>query len=264
MTPTIGDVQLLPPEPDPGGDTKDRPHVLLTHARTPSETLTFAYATTQQTDAAPVPLRPGAAPPAPAPHVVVDPQRPGTATTSFRHRSYVLLNRLFSVGPEGQGPRIGRVVDELTAMRAGLPGALGIGTGGGPVGAPPGSKRGLVVEFHRHVTDLNGARLGVVVMDPAFSARARIVTVVPLYDAAVFEPLAGEVTFAVAGGDEWLRALGMAHAFAAVGDIFGAWWQTRVSRPLPAYLPDDAMRRVDVALCAHFDLPASVPRAQPV
>lgn len=192
MTPTIGDVQLLPPEPDPDGDDKERPHVLLTHARTPSDTITLAYATTRATDAVPAAARPGMVPPLPAPHVIVDPRRPGTATTGFRQRSYVLLNRLFSTGLDGQGRHVGRVVDELGAMRAGLPGALGIGTGSGREGPYPGSMRGLVVEFQRHVTEMNGARLGVVVTDPTYATRARIVTLVPLYDAVDFAPLAGE------------------------------------------------------------------------
>lgn len=252
---TLGDVQILPPEPDPEGDNKPRPHVLLTRGVRPSGTLTFAHCTTKDTEVAPRPSFPGARPPAAAPHVVIDPLRPGTRTTGLWEQSYVLLNRLLSIEPDKQEPCVGRVVDELDAIRAALPNALGLGEGTGREGPHLGCNRGLLVEFQPHVAAMIGTQIGAVVMEPAYSLRLRMVTVVPIFDATLFEVNPGDVVFDADRGDDWLTVFGMRHAFAAIGDIFGARWRARISRPLRASVPAAAMARIDAALRVHFDLP---------
>jgi hypothetical protein len=96
--------------------------------------------------------------------------------------------------------------------------------------------------------------VGAVVMEPAYSRTRRIVSVVPIFDATLYTFGVGDVVFDADFGDDWLTVFGMRQAFAAVGDVFGAPWSSRISRPLQVWVPKPAMERIDTALLAHFGL----------
>lgn len=170
VRPRAGDVFVLPPEARSGGDPKWRYHVLLNDCADPDGILTFAYASTQPTEAIW-----GAA------NVLVDPARKSYTASGFQYPTYVYPSRLVPALAANVGEPVGRLGDEMPAVREQLRVALGMGTGvASGTGRAARTFRGLVVRFAPPLTEEIGAILGVVATDPDYSLQEREQLVIPI------------------------------------------------------------------------------------
>jgi len=110
-----GEVWYLPPEERAEGDFKWRRHVLLTPCNEQGDLGTFAYATT-----AAVEVGFGGA------GVLVDPYANAYSHTGFSTRTYVMPCRLIPVISEDMHRMVGRIIDEMPAIRNELRRAIGL------------------------------------------------------------------------------------------------------------------------------------------
>jgi hypothetical protein len=176
-----GEVWFLPPDARDGGDPKTRRHVLLTPCTDETEIATFAYASTQGTEAAF-----GAA------NVLLDPfatSYGSSGRTGFRHPTYIYPSRLVPAARADLTRFAGRIIDEMGTIRGRLHDALGIRTGTSTGrGAAAGSWRGRVVRFADAFARELGCSYGVIVTEPAYSNAQRYQAIVPVLDPEEFEP----------------------------------------------------------------------------
>ena len=188
-----GEVWFLPPDAREGGDPKTRRHVLLTPCTDETEIATFAYASTQGTEAAF-----GAA------NVLLNPFATtygSSGGTGFQQPTYIYPSRLVPAARGDLTRFAGRIIDEMGAIRGRLQDALGIrtGTGSGQREAA-GSWRGRVVRLADAFARELGCSYGVVVTDPVYSNAQRYQTIVPVLDPDEFEPDSRDL---VVTGREW-------------------------------------------------------------
>jgi len=174
-----GEVYFLPPDAAQGGDPKGRRHVLLTVCRDDADFCTFAYASTESTEAGY-----GAA------YHLVDPFASRYRDTGFSEATYVYPSRLVNVGTEYIERLAGKLLDDMPLIREKLRQALGLGTGisaGDAIAA--GSSRGTVALLSAQVAGLLDARAAIVVTEPRYSRARRHQVVVPILDAEDFDAM---------------------------------------------------------------------------
>jgi hypothetical protein len=186
---------VLPPEALAGGDPKARPHLLLTQCGE-SDVCTLAYCSTSAAEAA-----------FGASHHVVNPFRTRYRGSGFNEATFVYLSRLIAIRAEDLGKSVGRVIDDMVPVRDRLREALGLRTGtGAESGEAAGSQRGQVVTLEAELARELDTPYAVVVTEPRYSLQERFQLVIPVYDAAEFEPLDDDV---VIENEEWIRRLGI-------------------------------------------------------
>lgn len=163
-----GEVFYLPSEAVASPAKGDRPHLLLSRVSRETEVVTFAYASTRDTDAV-----------RGAEHVRVAPSR----GTSLAYPTYIYPSRLVSYPLSAVGPSAGRIVRELPAIRASLWRALGIGEGVTAEGNVLGSnRRGRLVALAPELAAEWDVRYAVVMTEPRYSRTGYQQTVVPVLD----------------------------------------------------------------------------------
>ena len=113
-----GEVHFIPPDADEDGDQKFRRHLLLANCDDAADFATFAYASSQPTDAGH-----GAA------YVLVDPFRTRYHRTGLQGATDAYPSRLVSVDPSDLTEMHGRVMDEMPKIREEVEKALGLGDG---------------------------------------------------------------------------------------------------------------------------------------
>jgi hypothetical protein len=149
---------------------------------------------------------------------------------------------------------MGRVLDELPAIRDVLRVALGLrtGTGRGAERAA-GSWRGAVVRLSPTITAEAGYRFGLVVTEPQYCRRLRFQNLVPLIDASDLEPEPGEVYVA---GMPWLAEVGegLGSAILAVPMITSVFHPREIVGMPVTFVDESTMSEVDAALIHLFDL----------
>jgi hypothetical protein len=237
-----GEVWLLPPAAEEGGDPKVRRHVLLTSRADSGGVGTLAYASTSVTEA-----RFGAA------HLFVDPAVSRSPRLGFARPSYVYPSRL-SLAYTADLLRItGRITDEMPLLWMALRQALGMAGAGtrAPLAAP--NWRGRVIRLTSGVSASIGCEHGIVVTEPAYSSRERYQIIVPVVDSGEFEPEPGDVE--ITEGD-WLRAVAPSARglVAAVPDAQSVFHPLEIDGWTGATGDDGTMRRIDEALVRLFGL----------
>jgi hypothetical protein len=238
-----GEVWLLPPEAEEGGDPKDRRHVLLTTCDDVEDIGIFAYASTQPTEA-----RYGAA------CVLVDPGASRHVRTGFARPSYVYLSRLVPAGSENLLRMTGRLIDEMPHLRLLLREALGVGKGiASEVESDTGNWRGRVVRLGRSRRESIGYGYAIVVTEPRYSGRQRYQIIVPVEDLREFEPYPGDIT--VTRGD-WFSAIAseLPGVLIAVPDIQSVFHPREIDRWTGAVVDDTTMAEIESALIELFEL----------
>ncbi|MBV9110566.1 MAG: hypothetical protein JO306_14245, partial [Gemmatimonadetes bacterium] len=182
----VGDIHNLPVEEHPDADRKlGRPWLLVHTPREGAANRTFAYGTTQATEAA-----------------------EGAASLDLQWRrlsgqvtqSRFFMVRLRSELREGAGDRVGHARERETEIRAVLAADLGIGAG---VGAgPTGSfERGQVVALHSLVRQRIGASFALLVTRPAYADLRRYQLLLPVYRVEDVDLQDGEITCSAS----WVR-----------------------------------------------------------
>jgi hypothetical protein len=238
-----GEVYFLPPDAREGGDPKPRRHLLLTTQKEPGDSLVFAYTSRQATEASH-----GAA------HYVVDPYATSYRHTGFDAASYVYPSRLVPAAEEDLSRLMGRLLDDMPTIRDTLRAALGLGTGtGAGTGGAAGSLRGTVARFNSRVTAENGIEYGVIVTEPRYSFARRYQNVVPILNAAEFEPEHLEVYVESA---PWLDRVagGLRAAILSAPEVFSVFHPHEIMSAPIAIVDEATMSRVDAALAYQFDL----------
>lgn len=236
-----GDVWFLPPDAVEGGDAKPRRHVLLTPCEDVEDAGILAYASTRGTEAAF-----GAA------CLSIDPSltpygRAGR--TGFSRLTYIYPSRLVGASPNEMQRLVGRLVDEMPALRLQLRKALGIGV----QDARPGSWRRRIVRFSEALRREMDYSYGLIVTEPAYSSKRRYQLVVPLLDLRDFEQSGRDV---VVDGEPWLAPV-MGHsapvAF-AVEMVQAVFHPTDLEDATLARVDAETAARIDARLVELFDL----------
>lgn len=238
-----GEVYSLPPDDLHGGDPKERRHILLSVCNEECESATYAYCSTQGTEAGY-----GAA------HILIDPYAGAYRGRGFTQPTYVYPSYLVCTDAEyvRSTQAVGRIIDELPDVRLQLGEALGIGKGGcRGSGEGAGSLRGRVVQLAADAEANVGSRYAVVVAAPSYSNERRYLNAIPILDASDFD--AGAEDLLVTGAD-WLAEIGMESALLLIGQLQAFWWATHVSRPTAAALDDAELREIDRSLRGHLVL----------
>lgn len=147
--------------------------------------------------------------------------------------------------------RVGRIVEELPALRRSLRSALGIGTGScGGSGVAGGSWRGRVVVPRPAVAEEVDCEHALIVTEPRYSLRERYQIVVPLLDPDLFEPHKLDVPLSVGT---------VGPRIAAVNMVQSVFHHRDIRRATEVAVDELALRRIDVALLKLFDMTAPPP-----
>lgn len=241
-----GEVYLIPPDWRPGGDPKDRLHVLLAECSPDAECATFAYTSTRSIEAA----HNGA-------NVLVNPTATRYQGTGFTAPTYVYPCRLVPVCPDDLLSRAGRIIDEMRDIRHALQRALGLDTGTGRgTGTARGSLRGQVVRLSSDLEREIGSGFALVVTDPVYSLESRYQNVVPILSSDEYEPGADDVII----GDQttsWLAQADphLAHSFLWTASTFAVWQKDEITAWSRDLTMDEAtMADLDLALRVYFEI----------
>jgi hypothetical protein len=238
-----GDVYNLPAEEHPDGDRKrGRPWLLVHTPSAEAAFWTFAYGTTQDTEAV-------------AGATALD-LRWRRLSGQFTESRFFTV-RLRSELPEAAGERVGHARGRSADIRAALFADLGIGTGIG-FGAAGSMERGQVVALHSLVRDRIGASYAVLVTRPAYGVLRRYQLLVPIYAAGAVDVLVGEILCSA----PWVRALPgePSNVVIAVPSLFSECESGRPRRPggivgvTRARVDHESMAAIDDALVSYFDL----------
>jgi hypothetical protein len=238
-----GEVWILPPEAEQGGDFKARRHVLLTPCEDARDIGILAYASTQPTEA-----RFG------APYLWVDPAATGYPNTGFSKPTYVYPSRLTPSASEDFLRMTGRLVDEMPHLRRLLRTALGFGTGtANNPGAAAGSWRGRVVELSATRREAIGYERAVVLTDPAYSRRRRYQIIVPIEDPREFEAGTGDVEISAGA---WFQRMDpdLPGAILAVADVQSVFHVHDITRWRGVVVDEPSMNLLETALTLLFSL----------
>jgi hypothetical protein len=251
--PEASETHNLPPEGQPGGDTKERrPHVLLRDCEAEDSTYTVAYGSTQGAEAG---RRPSPA------FVLVDRDDRGYEGTGLTEKTWIYLCRLITGDPADLAAPRGRLADEWDDIKAALRRSLGIGTGTTASGEARGSWRGRVVRlFGATRVQLDGAEFALVVTEPRYSHARHYQQLIPIYHGP--EAFGEEHDLLVEA--EWVSGLspGSQRAYLAIPSVFSGCETGRPRTPghfvqLTSVVVDEGtMAAVDAALVAWFGLSA--------
>jgi len=248
--PKIGELYLLPPEPDQEGDKDHRPHMVLSRVMTSSATVTLAYCSSQATEAD-----------LGAQAILVEPSAPAFAATGLNRPTYIYPSRLVVIEPEEltQYPRIGKLEGTLLGALRGsaLPRAIGYlaGTCRDP-GLAAGSLRGAVLQFSPTGRDRVGSGYAVVVTDPVFSRQHESLNVIPVLDADETTSQYPDLTFE---NRDWIAPLGgIKRALVFTRLVQAIRVKPDVSRLLPPHADAETMREIDLAMRSIFLTPDEI------
>ena len=237
-----GNLYILPAEDDPDGDPKDRAHVALSIIDPLSDLITLAYCSTQRAEA-----EHG------APYVLIDPTGPTFKVTGLHEATYVYPSRLVTEEVLRLGRPIGRVLDEMPAVRRELRSALGIGLGTAHTAGPAlGSLRGQLIQLGSLLAEQLATTHAIVVTNPIYARKQRYLNIIPLYDADEYEPATVDVIWdrGVWGGKLALPASVLV-CVSAICSCFGLN-QNHVGAVLGQVVGDERMKSIDQALLRHF------------
>lgn len=242
--PDAGRVYYLPPEVREGPNKGDRPHLVLSLCSAEAETVTFAYGSTQGTDAAH-----GAA------HQLVDPFATSFRGTGLSQPTYFYPSRLISYSANYDFPEpAGRIIDELPQIRALLKRGLGFGTGVTFERDRRGrNRRGRIAEYVSDYAEIVDARFCLIVTEPTYSRTGFQQTTIPLLDANDFDERPGDV---LVRGPGWARAVmgRRADVIIAAPLIQTVYEPEFINRYHDSVLDESTMRQVESALALHFGL----------
>jgi hypothetical protein len=237
-----GEVWYLPPEERVEGDFKWRRHVLLTPCEEQGDLGIFAYATTAAIEA-----KFGGA------GFLIDPYANTYRHTGFSVPTYVMPCRLIPVISEDMQRMVGRIIDEMPAIKNELRRALGLGTGTRSTGAASGSLRGCVVELGDALAVESGVRFGVIVTEAGYSFARRYQLIVPILDATEYD---AQPTDVVVTGTPWTAELRprMGEVILAAGLIQTAFHPLDIARVSPVVVDEATIAQIDRTLVQVFRL----------
>lgn len=238
-----GEVYYL--DAEAGGDpgVKVRRHVLLTECDESSPICTFAYCSTQPTEAMHS-----------APYYLLDPSKTRYTGTGFNKATYVYPARLVIAAVDQLGSQAGRVVDDMLHIRECLRDALGLGSGtGAEHGRAAGSMRGQIVALTAGMTEQAEATHAVIVTEPRYSMELRHQTVLPINDAEEFEPRHYDVLIQDA---EWLTRCGLPYhnAVLSVEFVWSLFYPEHVRDETGVVVDSATMNEIDDMLQLRFGL----------
>lgn len=237
-----GNLYILPAEEDPGGDPKDRAHLVVSLVDPLSDLITLAYCSTQSLEAD-----------LGSPHVMIDPAGPTFAVTGLREATYVYPSRLVTEEILRLGSPIGRVLDEMPAMRRELRSALGIGLGTATTpGSALGSLRGQVIQLGPVLAEQLATRYAVVVANPTYARTQRYLNIIPLFDSDEYEPANVDIT---CGRGPWADGLALpAMVLFCISAICSCYGRdpNHLDAVLGKVIDDETMQSIDDALMRHF------------
>ena len=237
-----GEVYIVPPDDLLGGDPKDRPHVLLNDCEDADAKGILAYCSTVSTEARHNAIS----------HLV-DPVKAGSRMSGFDVPTYVYPSRLVAIETEDLVQKVGRLMDDMVAVRGKFADALGLGTGtGAGSGFARGSMRGQVVTLQDTLAEVLETEYAVVVTEPLYCREHRYQSVVPIYPGAKFEALPDDV-FADAAWVERVEP-GYGPGVLAVEWVQSVYQPTRFKRLTGVVVDDQTIQLIDAALKLHFDL----------
>jgi len=237
-----GEVYYLQPdlyEPEGKGD---RPHVLLSPWRKETGTSTLAYGSSSGNDANHR-----------AEHVFIDPRAGRYRGTGLVRPTYIYPSKLVLAAVDTLGPRAGRIIHEMPAIRASLVRSLGVGSGVTRERNGWGyNRRGRLVELTPDLEDEWEVSHALVVTEPHYSRAGYHQTVVPLLDGS-FQIAEFDVPLQ---DTAWLSHLESRYrgAFIGVPMASTAYAPDHIVRFLGIVVPPEIMAEVDRSLVAYFGL----------
>jgi hypothetical protein len=237
-----GNLYILPAEEDPGGDPKDRAHLVVSLIDPLSDLITLAYCSTQGTEAD-----------LGSPNVLIDPAGPAFAVTGLREATYVYPSRRVTEEILRLGQPIGRVLDEMPAVRRELRSALGIGLGTAHTpGTALGSLRGQLIQLGPILADQLATWYAIVVANPTYARKQRYLNIVPLFDADEYEPATVDT---VCDRRAWAAGLALPEnilvCISATCSCYGSD-PNHLDAVLGRVVDDETMQSIDDALVRHF------------
>ena len=237
-----GEVWFLPPAAEKGGDPKERRHVVLAPCDEVGDVGSFAYASTQGTEA-----RFG------APHLFVDPGSSRSPRTGFSRPSYVYPSRMTLAYSEDLLRKTGQLVDEMPQLRGVLREAVGLGRLRAETAWVPPNWRGRVVRLSTGASESIGYQHGIVVTEPAYSSRERYQLIVPVIEASHLEPERGDLV--ITEGD-WLRSIGSGPSgvLIAIPDTQSIFHPLEIDGWTGTVVDATAMGQIEDALAGFFAL----------
>jgi hypothetical protein len=185
--------------------------------------------------------------------VLIDPAGPTFAVTGLREATYVYPSRLVTEDILRLGRPIGRVLDEMPAVRRELRSALGIGLGTAHTsGAALGSLRGQLIQLGPLLAEQLATRYAIVVANPIYARKQRYLNIVPLFDADEYEPASVDIT---CDRGPWADGLALpASVLVYVSAICSCYGSDRnhLDAVLGKVIDDESMHSIDDALVRHF------------
>ena len=237
-----GNLYILPQEEDPSGDPKDRAHLAVSLVDPLSDLITLAYCSTQSLEAD-----------LGSPHVLIDPAGPTFAVTGLREATFVYPSRLVTEEILRLGRPVGRVLDEMPAVRRELRSALGIGLGTAHTpGAALGSLRGQLIQLGPLLAEQLATRYAIVVANPTYARKQRYLNIVPLFDADEYEPASVDIT---CDRGPWAEGLALpASVLVCVSAICSCYGldPNHLDAILGKVIDAETMQSIDDALMRHF------------
>jgi hypothetical protein len=237
-----GNLYLLPAEEDPGGDPKDRAHLVVSLVDPLSDLVTLAYCSTRSSEAD-----------LGSPHVLVDPSGATFAVTGLREATYVYPSRLVTEEILRLGQPIGRVLDEMPAVRRELRLALGIGLGTAHTPGPAlGGLRGQLIQLGPTLAEQLTTRYAVVVANPTYARKQRYLNIVPLFDSDEYEPASVDL---VCDRRQWAAGLALPErvliCISAICSCYGLD-PNHLDAVLGRVVDDATTQSIDDGLLRHF------------
>lgn len=238
-----GHVFWLPPGRTWMNLEKPRPFALATWC-SPGVRGTLVYGSTRETE-----KKSGAA------SIHVTPRHDGVNRNGLRAGTFFYPGALFRTSHEELPGRAGTLGQSLPALRASLRHALGIGLGSClSSAAPPGSRRGRIVElkpdFAMHVR----TRFAVLLTEPRYSRVKHYHIVLPVFPRAA--PTADERLLCITGRS-WLAAFPhpALAALLPVRVTQSVWYTDDIAHETEYVVDDDTLAEIDRLLCDYFSLP---------
>lgn len=222
---------------------KPRPFVLA-NAYSPDLPATLVYGSTQETE-----KRIGAA------CVEVNPVAGGVNRNGLTARTYFYPGALLLAHHPDLPPHVGFLGRSLSALRAALRTALGIGRGSCLSHRMyAGSRRGRIVLLAGPVARLLHTRFAIVLTEPRYSARKKYQLVVPVLRATDAEPDENHLRiFSPVWRKVWNQPT--ESALLPIALTMSVWQPDHVARETEYVVDDDTLAEIDRRLCEYFLLP---------
>ena len=237
-----GNLYILPAEDDPRGDPKDRMHLVVSLAYPQNDLITLAYCSTKGFEAGQG-----------ADHVVVRRSSATFSITGLSEETYIYPSRLVTEEVLRLGRPIGKVIDEMPAVRQAVRSAVGIGSGTAHTpGRASGSLRGQILLLGSMLREQLQTRYALVTSNPIYARQERYLNIIPLYDADEFEPVPVDI---ISPSGAWAEGLALPRQLLfCVSAICSCFMPraTHVEALLGRVIPESLMATVDESLLRHF------------